>query len=360
VTAPLLVRTLRGEPTERFPVWMMRQAGRYLPGYRAVRAKTSFLDLCRSADLTTQVSLEPVETLDVDAAIVFADILLTADAMGAAVSFDDGGPKIAKPIRSAADARTLHAPDLERTRATFEAIGKIRRALPAEKAVIGFSAAPFTLCAYLVEGGTSRDFTAVRRLLAEDRAAFEALIDRAAAALAPYLAEQARSGADALMLFDTWAGIVSPEDYRAVVARGVRGVLERLPTPRPPIVLFAGLGAGERLEDAAATGVDALSVDWRVDLADAHRRVGRHTPLQGNLDPAVLYAPPAAVARATHAMLASVPAGRSHVANLGHGILPDVPVEHARAFVTAAKAFVPAPSAGGKAAGAHISGRIAP
>jgi uroporphyrinogen decarboxylase len=355
VTAPLLVRALRGDPVERFPVWMMRQAGRYLPGYRAVRARTSFLDLCRSAELSAQVSLEPVETFDVDAAIVFADILLTADAMGAAVSFDDGGPKIAKPVRSAADAARLHAPDLERTRATFEAISAIRRALPAEKAVIGFSAAPFTLCAYLVEGGTSRDFTSVRRLLAEDRRAFEALIDRAAAALAPYLAEQARSGADALMLFDTWAGIVSPADYRDLVVRGVRAVIERLPSPRPPTVLFAGLGAGDRLEDAASTGVEALSVDWRVDLADAWRRVGRRVRLQGNLDPAALYAPPEAVARATRAMLAAVPAGRSHVANLGHGILPDVPVEHARAFVEAAKAFVPSP-----AAGAAPLGRVAP
>ena len=344
MTAPLLVRALKGGPVERFPVWMMRQAGRYLPGYRAVRARTSFLDLCRSSDLAAEVSLEPVAVLDVDAAIVFADILLTADAMGAPVSFDDGGPKIARPIRTLHDAAALHAPDLERTRPTFDAIGKIRRALPPQKAVIGFSAAPFTLCAYLVEGGTSRDFTAVRRLIAEDRAAFETLLERAAAALAPYLAEQARSGADVLMLFDTWAGILSPDDYEGLAARGVRRVLERLPSPRPPTVLFVGLSAGDRLEAAAATGVEALSVDWRVDLADAWRRVGRRVRLQGNLDPAALYAPPTAIERAVHAMLSRVPAGRPHVANLGHGILPDVPVEHARAFVEAAKAFAPAPS----------------
>jgi uroporphyrinogen decarboxylase len=345
------VRALRGEPVERFPVWMMRQAGRYLPGYRAVRATTSFLDLCRSADLAARVSLEPVEVLDVDAAIVFADILLTADAMGAAVSFDDGGPRIARPVRTAADAARLHAPDLERTRATFEAVAAIRRALPAEKAVIGFSAAPFTLCAYLVEGGTSRDFTAVRRLLAEDRAVLETLVDRAAAALAPYLAEQARAGADALMLFDTWGGVLSPADHRAIAARGVRAVLDRLPSPRPPVVLFAGLGAGDRLEEAAATGVEAVSVDWRVDLSDAWRRVGRRVRLQGNLDPAGLYASPPEIERAVRDMLGRVPAGRSHVANLGHGILPDVPVAHARAFVDAAKAFVPAGAAGTEPAG---------
>ena len=160
MTKPLFLRALLGEPVERFPVWMMRQAGRYLPGYREVRAKTSFLYLCRNSDLATQVSLEPVERFDVDAAIVFADILLTADAMGASVHFDDGGPKIGAPIRSAAGAAALHAPDASRVRPTMDAISKIRAALPATKAVIGFSAAPFTLCAYLVEGGTSRDLNA--------------------------------------------------------------------------------------------------------------------------------------------------------------------------------------------------------
>ena len=342
MTAPLFLRALRGEPVERFPVWMMRQAGRYLPGYRAIRAKTPFLDLCRSKDLAAEVSLEPVARFDVDAAIVFADILLTADAMGANVSFDDGGPRIAKPIRSAADAAALHAPDAARVRPTMEAISILRRTLPASKAVIGFSAAPMTLCAYLVEGGSSRDFTLVRRFLHEDRAAFSALLDRAADALIPYLREQARSGADALMLFDTWGGILSPADYASLVAPAAKRVVDGLGSDRKPMILFPGLSAGPHLEVAAGTGVDALSVDWRVDLADAHARVGHRVRIQGTFDPAGLYANPEAIAAGVHGMLSRVPKGSPHLTNLGHGILPDVPVEHAAAFVRAAQAFRPA------------------
>jgi uroporphyrinogen decarboxylase len=285
MTRPLFLRALAGEPVERFPVWMMRQAGRYLPGYRAVRAKTSFLDLCRNPALAAEVSLEPVARFDVDAAIVFADILLTADAMGAPVHFDDGGPKLSAPIRRAGDVAILHAPDAARVRPTMEAISRIRAALPPSKAVIGFSAAPFTLCAYLIEGGTSRDFNAVRRLLAEDRGTFTALLDRATEALIPYLKDQAAAGADALMLFDTWGAL---------------------------------LGA---------------------DLAAAYVKVGHKVRLQGNFDPAGLYAPPSAIEAAVARMLDAVPAGRPHLVNLGHGILPDVPVEHAAAFVRAAQAY---------------------
>jgi uroporphyrinogen decarboxylase len=341
VSAPLLVRALRGEPVERFPVWMMRQAGRYLPGYRAVREKTPFLDLCRSADLAARVSLEPVERFDVDAAIVFADILLTADAMGARVAFEEGGPRIAKPIRSARDAAALHVPDLARVRPTLDAIGLLRRTLPASKAVIGFSAAPLTLVAYLVEGGTSRDFAHVRRFLHEDRTAFAALLDRAADALAPYLRAQATSGADVLQLFDTWGGIVGPEDYRALVAPAIARVLAGLGPHRPPVILFPGLGASAVLEDAAGTGADALSVDWRVDLARAYARLNGRVRLQGNLDPTALYAAPERIAASVRGMLDRVPPGVPHLVNLGHGILPDVPVEHAAAFVAAAQAYVP-------------------
>lgn len=341
MTSPLFVRALRGEPVERFPVWMMRQAGRYLPGYRAVRAKTPFLDLCRSAELSAQVSLEPVERFDVDAAIVFADILLTADAMGAPVVFDDAGPHLPKTIRSAADAATLHAPDLGKVRATLEAITRLRKTLPASKAVIGFSAAPFTLCAYLVEGGTSREFNSVRRFLHTDPEGFRALVARAADALTPYLAAQRDAGADVLMLFDTWAGVVSPADYRSVVVPSVRAVIEGLGPGRPPTLYFGGLGAGAYLEDAAASGATGLQVDWRVDLAAAYARVGARVRLQGNFDPAGLYAPVETIEAGVRAMLDAVPAGRPHLVNLGHGILPDVPVEHAAAFVRAAQAYRP-------------------
>lgn len=347
-TAPLFVRALRGEPVERFPVWMMRQAGRYLPGYRAVRAVTPFLDLCRSAELSAQVSLEPVERFDVDAAIVFADILLTADAMGAPVEFDDGGPRLPRTVRTAADVEALHAPDLKKVQGTLDAVTRLRKALPATKAVIGFSAAPFTLCAYLVEGGTSREFNHVRRFLHTDRRGFLALVRRVSDALVPYLAAQREAGADALMLFDTWAGVLSPADYRDVAVAAARTVIEGLRAAgsrgasRPPTLYFGGLAAGARLEDAVASGADALQVDWRVDLAEAHARVGDRVRLQGNFDPAALYAPPEAIEAGVRAMLSGVPPGRPHLVNLGHGILPDVPVEHAAAFIRAAQAFAPA------------------
>jgi len=320
---------------------MMRQAGRYLPGYRSVREKTPFLDLCASGPLSAQVSLEPVERFDVDAAIVFADILLTASAMGAPVVFDESGPRIPRPVRTLADAESLRAPDLARIRGTLEAITILRHSLPPTKAVIGFSAAPFTLACYLIEGGTSRDFHAVRRMLHVDPDGFHAILDRCATALVPYLGAQREAGADVLMLFDTWGGIATPEHYRDLVAPAIRRVLDGLGSARPPTILFPGLCAGSHLDVAASTGASALSVDWRVDLRTAYGQVGDRVRLQGNLDPAALYAKPDAISAAVHAMLDAVPAGRPHLVNLGHGILPDIPVDHADAFVRAAQAYRP-------------------
>jgi uroporphyrinogen decarboxylase len=347
VTAPLFLRALRGEPVERFPVWMMRQAGRWLPGYRAVRATTSFLDLCRDPEKATRVSLEPVERLDVDAAIVFADILLVADAMGVPVRFGDAGPTIASPVRSAADVSSLAAtPDMAGLSPVFETVARLVRAVGPAKAVIGFSAAPFTLAAYAVEGGTSRDFGEARRLLHRDPGAFASLVDRLADGLVPYLRGQADAGAHALMLFDTWAGVLSPAQYARVAAPAVRRVVAALGPESPPTILFAGLGADPVLEEAAATGVSALSVDWRSDLASAYRRVGPRVRLQGNLDPTALHAGPDAVEASTSEMLSGVPPGASHLANVGHGLLPDTPVEGAAAFVSAVRAWRPARAAG--------------
>ena len=340
----LLLRALAGERVERFPVWMMRQAGRYLPGYRAVRAKHPFLAMCRSAELAAQVSLEPVERFDVDAAIVFADILLTADACGIPVAFPDTGPEVERPIRSPEDVDRLGQPDLERVRAVPEAIRILRRTLPPTKAVIGFSAAPFTLCAYLIEGagGGAREFARARTFLAEHPAAFARLLERAADALIPYLKAQVEAGADVLQLFDTWGAIASPHVYRERIGPAILHVLRGLGPKRPPVILFPGLGGEARIEDALATGVEALSLDWRTDLASAYRTVGTRARLQGNLDPAVLLAPPARIAAETQRMLSAVPPGRPHVANLGHGILKETPPEHAEAFVAAVRSFKPA------------------
>lgn len=340
---PLLVRALRREPIERFPVWMMRQAGRYLPGYRAVRARTPFLELCRTPDLAAQVSLEPVERFDVDGAIVFADILLTADAMGVPVEFPPtGGPRLTDPIRTPGDVDRVHQPSDERTRCVSETVARLRAALPATKAVIGFSAAPFTLCAYMIEGGSSRDFPLTRRFANEHGQAFERLMARAADALVPYLHEQVEAGADVIQLFDTWGGVLAPDLARAVVLPMARRVVDGLGGRRPPVIYFPGIGTAARLEDALATGADALSVDWQTDLASAHAQVGGRVCLQGNLDPTVLLTSPEHIASATTDMLARVPAGHAHVANLGHGILQATPPEHAAAFVEAVKRHRPA------------------
>lgn len=341
---PLFLRALAGEPVERFPVWMMRQAGRYLPGYRAVRARHSFLDMCRCAELAAQVSLEPVGLFDVDAAIVFADILLTADACGLEVDFPEGGPRIANPIRRPADVERVGAPDLERVRALPEAIRLLKRELAPRKAVIGFSAAPFTLCAYMIEGGggAARDFANARAFLEQEPAAFARLLERAADALVPYLRAQVEAGADALQLFDTWGALAPPEVHRRLVVPATRRVIQGLGAQRPPVILFAGLGMGARLEDVLPAGADALSLDPATDLADAYRRLGARVRLQGNLDPRLLLESPERIEAATRSMLEQVPAGRPHLANLGHGILKETPPEHARAFVEAVRSFVPA------------------
>jgi uroporphyrinogen decarboxylase len=340
----LFLRALAGERVERFPVWMMRQAGRYLPGYRAVRAKHPFLAMCRSAELAAQVSLEPVERFDVDAAIVFADILLTADACGIPVAFPDTGPEIQAPIRTPQDVERLGAPDLERTRAVFDALRILRRTLPPTKAVIGFSAAPFTLCAYLIEGtgGGAREFPRARAFLAEHPAAFARLLERAADALIPYLKAQVDAGADVLQLFDTWGAIAPAHVYRERIGPAILHVLRGLGAKRPPVILFPGIGAEARLEDALATGAQALSLDWRTDLGSAYRAVAGRARLQGNLDPAVLLAPPARIVAETQRMLGSVPPGVAHLANLGHGILKETPPEHVEAFVEAVRSFHPA------------------
>jgi len=338
----LFTRAVRGEAVERFPVWMMRQAGRYLPGYMAVRAKTPFLDLCRSPELAAQVTLEPIELFDMDAAIVFADILLTADAMGVEVEFPaQGGPRFVNPIRTPKDVERVHEPDVARTRCVAETVKILRTTLPESKAVIGFSAAPFTLCAYMIEGGSSRDFLTTRRFAHEHPQAFEALMLRSADALIPYLKEQAAAGADVLQLFDTWGAVLTPELHRRWVLPMTQRIIEGLGSDRPPVIYFAGLGAAARLEDALTTGADALSIDWQTDLAEAYKVVGSRARLQGNLDPALLLTSPEKIRAETHAMLSAVPAGHAHLVNLGHGIHKDTPPENAGAFIEAAQSFRP-------------------
>ncbi|MGN6391824.1 MAG: uroporphyrinogen decarboxylase [Gemmatimonadales bacterium] len=338
----LLLRACRREPVERPPVWMMRQAGRYLPEYRAVRERADFLTMVGTPELAVQVTLQPVDLLGVDAAIIFSDILVVPQAMGMELSVEEGlGPRFHRPLRSAEDFAALADVDPERElRYVLEAIHMTSRELNGRVPLIGFAGAPWTLMSYMVEGQGSKAFTYAKRLLVEAPERAHGLLQRLARTVGAFLAAQAAAGAQVLQVFDSWASALGPRDFRefalpylaeaVCIARG-SGV---------PVIAFAP-GAGWALEELAATGADVIGVDWQTDAADARRRLaGRAVALQGNLDPSWLYAAPDEIGARTRTMLQAF-GGRGHIANLGHGIHPDVPVEHARAFVDAVKAWRP-------------------
>ena len=333
---PLLVRALRGEPTPRRPVWLMRQAGRYLPGYQKVRREVSFLDMCRNPELAAEVTLEPVERFGVDGAVVFSDILIPLEAMGITVEFDERGPLCPAPVRDAARIAQLAPFDPEvGTPWIMETLRLMSAALPAHIPSIGFSGAPFTLAAYAVEGRITKSLVNVMGLRWRDPTAFKALLDVLAEATIPYLVAQARAGAGALQVFDTWAGMMSRADWAEFGVPSIRrifdGVRATLGADCPPLVLYAK-GTCDRLDLMLATGADAYSVDWRLPLDEIKRRLGG-APVQGNLDPTCLHSTPEIVRAATRAMLDSVEGQDGVVANLGHGVIVGTPPENVAAFV---------------------------
>jgi uroporphyrinogen decarboxylase len=343
-SAARLLTACAGRQVDRPPVWMMRQAGRYLPEYRAVREKVSFLELCRSVDLAAEVSLQPFRRFAPDGVIFFSDILVPAVAMGVRVEFGDGGPSLPEPVRSSSDVARLSRFD---PAATIGFTGDILRRLAAEvgdnAAVLGFCGAPWTLASYLVEGGGSRSFAVIKEMMSRDRETLRRLLELLADVAADVLSFQIASGARAVQLFDTWAGELTLEDYREwalpAMARAIAGI-RRTDTP---VVLYIN-GCGHLLEAMASSGADVLSIDWRVSLADARRRLPG-MPLQGNLDPALLSGTPEDVGRRTRAMIAKT-GGSAHVVNLGHGILPGARIDCVDAFFAAARApLVPATEA---------------
>jgi uroporphyrinogen decarboxylase len=343
----LLLRALLRQPTPRTPLWMMRQAGRYLPEYRATRAKAgSFLALCMNPELACEVTLQPLERYRLDAAILFSDILTIPHAMNVGLEFEAGeGPKIARPVRNAADIDRLPMPDPEgELRYVMDAVRLIRRELGGRVPLIGFAGSPWTIATYMVEGGGSKSFQHVKRMLYGAPRELHRLLDVLARATIAYLNAQSAAGAQALMVFDTWGGVLTPAGYREFSLHYMRQIVDGLVREREgrriPVILFTK-GGGAWLPDMAATGCDALGVDWTIDLADARRAVGDRVALQGNLDPSVLYAPPAGIREEVARVLASYGAGPGHVFNLGHGIHPDVPPEHALAMVEAVHELSP-------------------
>jgi uroporphyrinogen decarboxylase len=340
----LLIRAARGEPVERTPVWIMRQAGRYLPEYRAVRGQTDFLTLCKTPELAVEVSLQPYRILDVDAVIMFSDILIPVEAMGQEVRLTEKkGPELPEPIRSREHVERLIVPDpLEKTPFVMEILRTLRRELDGRVPVIGFAGAPWTLAAYMVEGGGSKNYAEIKRLAYKEPDLLHALLDKIADTVILYLNAQIEAGAQVIQLFDSWAGELSPDDYERFALPYEQKIFQSINRGSAPAILFIN-GCGPFLERMAASGADVLSIDWRIRLEDARRRVGDNIGLQGNLDPCILLSTPGLVREKAREVLKHG-GGRRHILNLGHGILPMTPVENARAFVETAKNQTSAPT----------------
>lgn len=335
----LLLRALRGESVERRPVWMMRQAGRYLPEYRAVRATTNFLGLCKSPDLAAEVTVQPVDLVGVDAAIIFSDILVVPEAMGMELIVEEGkgGPRFPTPVASESDIRNLRrnvAPDLE---FVYAAIRESKRRLDGRVPLIGFAGAPLTLAAYMLEGHGSKTFDIFKSFLFAEPSAAHELLNALAEELAEYLLGQVRAGANMLQLFDTWAGLLPEEEYNRFGLPYASAVLQavRREAPDVPFLYFP---KGVRSYDGfAESGASGFGIDWQTDLHRAVREIPSEFALQGNLDPAILMTTPELIRSRTQSMLAKVPTDRAYVANLGHGIHPTTPVENARTFIQTVK-----------------------
>lgn len=343
----LFLDACRSRNASRPPLWIMRQAGRYLPEYRQMREKHSFVEMCTTPDLAVEVSLQPFRRFRFDAVIVFYDILFLPEAMGAPLAFTDDGPVFERPIRVQADVGALHLPDLHAadarrgTGAVLSALRTLRREVPADTAVLGFAGAPFTVAAYLIEGKFGKDGGRIKRALNEEPRLVHSLMARLAASTGEYLAAQIEAGATAVQLFDSWAGLLGADDYREHVLPYTRIVLDRVAAAGAPAIHYAN-GGSHLLDEFAHLGAAVLSVDWREPLAAVRRRVGPQLALQGNLDPAALFGPPESVRARTRAILQSMHGDGGHVFNLGHGILPETPLEAVEALADEVRSFAPA------------------
>ncbi len=342
-----LLRALLRQPVDCTPVWMMRQAGRYLPEYRATRARAgSFMDLCRSPELACEVTLQPLERFDLDAAILFSDILTVPDAMGLGLYFSEGeGPLFERPVRDERAVDALGIPDPETDLGyVTEAVRTIRRALGGRVPLIGFAGSPWTLATYMIEGGSTKSFARIKAMMYDRPDLLHRLLERVADAVTVYLNAQVAAGAQALMIFDTWGGVLTPRCFAdfslSYMERIVAGLTREAEGRRVPVILFSK-GGGHWLGRMARSGCDALGVDWTTDLGDARRQVGGAVALQGNLDPCVLYASPGRIREEVGGVLESYGRGPGHVFNLGHGIHPNVDPENARVLVDAVHELSP-------------------
>ncbi len=335
------LRALLKQPVDVTPVWMMRQAGRYLPEYRATRARAGgFMDLCMNAELACEVTLQPLERYPLDAAILFSDILTIPDAMGLGLYFETGeGPRFKKVVDTMEAIEALPIPDPEQDLGyVMNAVRTIRKELNGRVPLIGFAGSPWTLATYMVEGGSSKDFRKSKALLYDNPVAMHLLLDKLAQSVTSYLNAQILAGAQAVQIFDSWGGSLSSAAYQefslAYMQKIVDGLIREHEGRRVPVILFTK-GGGLWLESMADTGVEALGIDWTCDLGVARARVGDKVALQGNMDPTTLYANPAAIEKEVGRILESYGSGPGHIFNLGHGITPEVKPENAGAFINA-------------------------
>ncbi len=329
----------RRRPTDVRPVWFMRQAGRYLKQYREIRAKHGILEICKRPDLAAQVTLQPVEILDVDAAIIFADLLLPVEPMGLKLKFLSGeGPHIDNPVRTSNDVDTLSISNTDELGYVGEAIQLVVRALGGKVPVIGFVGAPFTMASYMIEGGASRTFLKTKQMMYRDETLWRRLMGKLVDVLGPFALLQVAAGARAIQVFDSWVGALGADDYVRYVAPYSRALIERIRSTGVPVIHF-GTGAAGFFKELHAAGGDVLGVDWRINIDHAWMEISYRSAVQGNLDPAVLFAPLPELRMRVHELLKRTGSRPGHIFNLGHGILPETPVENVRAVVQMVREF---------------------
>ena len=328
------LKACRGEPVDYTPVWFMRQAGRYMKEYRALKEKYSFLEMCQTPELATEVTLQPLKPLGVDAAIIFADILLPLEPMGTGLEFIKGdGPSIPRPVRTRKDVENLRPVNSEEQLGYVgQTIKLVRQEIEGKIPLVGFAAAPFTLCSYMVEGGKSSEFKITKLLMYEEPDTWKLLMEKVSTVLIDYLKMQVAAGAQALQIFDSWIGCVTPEDYREYILPYCQKVMNALKDLDVPVINFS-TGTSSMLDVIAQAGGDVMSFDWRINIDQARDIIGWEKPVQGNMDPVVLFAPIPVIKKRVHDILDRVGGKPGHIFNLGHGILQHTPVDHVKAVV---------------------------
>lgn len=334
------LKACRGEEVDYTPVWIMRQAGRYLPEYRSVRSNIDFLTLCKNPKLAAAVTLQPVDILGVDAAILFSDILIPAEAMGMRLEFSDKeGPVLSEPVRNKSAVEKLIIPDVEEDLPfVFDTIKILRKELEHKVPLIGFSGAPFTLATYMIEGGSSKNFLNTKKMMFQSSPVFHYLMEKLTDTIVSYLSAQIKAGAQAVQIFDTWAGVLAPMDYKKFAFPYVKRAVSELRKEGAPIIYFVNDCAG-LLGEIKKCGADVIGVDWRIDISDAIKKLGKKSVVQGNLDPCALFLPKEKLEERVKDILWKGEAAKGHIFNLGHGVLPQTPVENVIALVEAVHTY---------------------